>query len=119
VARPLVCLANALCFSLHNLINGIVRPDALFSQLRPVEHNADRGAEHREAFRLITWGKTMESLQWRGAERFKRDIPSAELHLLDTGHFALEDELDRIGSLMHQFLDRTINKKIQPVFEAA
>jgi pimeloyl-ACP methyl ester carboxylesterase len=31
--------------------------------------------------------------------------------LLDTGHFALEEEVDRIGSLMHEFLDRTINKK--------
>ena len=40
----------------------------------------------------------------------KRDIPSAELHLLDTGHFALEEEVARIGSLMHEFLDRTINK---------
>jgi hypothetical protein len=46
-----------------------------------------------------------------GAELFKRDIPGAELHLLDTGHFALEEEVDRIGSLMHEFLDRTINKK--------
>ena len=40
-------------------------------------------------------------------------IPSAELHLLDTGHFALEEEVDRIGSLMHEFLDRTINKKLE------
>jgi hypothetical protein len=39
------------------------------------------------------------------AELYKRDIPSAELHLLDTGHFALEEEVDRIGSLMHEFLD--------------
>jgi hypothetical protein len=46
-----------------------------------------------------------------GAELLKRDIPSAELHLLDTGHFALEEEVDRIGSLMHEFLDRKINKK--------
>jgi hypothetical protein len=44
-----------------------------------------------------------------GAELFKRDIPNAELHLLDTGHFALEEEGDRIGSLIHEFLDRTIN----------
>ena len=53
----------------------------------------------------------MESLRWRVAELYKRDIPSAELHLLDTGHFALEEEVDRIGSLMHEFLDRTKNKK--------
>jgi hypothetical protein len=39
-----------------------------------------------------------------GAELYKRDIPSAELHLLDTGHFALEEEVDRIGLLMREFL---------------
>jgi hypothetical protein len=39
------------------------------------------------------------------------DIPSAEPHLLDTDHFALEEEVDRIGSLVHEFLDRTIDKK--------
>ena len=53
----------------------------------------------------------------QGAELIKRDIPSAELHLLDTGHFALEEEVDRIGSLMHEFLDRTIKRQL--VFEAA
>ena len=47
-----------------------------------------------------------------GAELFKRDIPSAELHLLDTGHFALEEEVDRIGSLMHAFLDRTLSSDL-------
>ncbi len=41
-----------------------------------------------------------------GAELIKRDIPSAELHLFDTGHFALEEEVGRIGSLMLEFLDR-------------
>jgi hypothetical protein len=35
----------------------------------------------------------------------------AGLHLLDTGRFALEEEVVRIGSLMHEFLDRTIDKK--------
>ena len=60
---------------------------------------------------LITWGKNDGIFTVEGAELFKRDIPSAELHLLDTGHFALEEEGDRIGSLMHEFLERTINKK--------
>src|SRR5690349_6562203 len=60
---------------------------------------------------LIPWGKNAGIFTVEGAELYKRDIPSAELHLLDTGHFALEEEVDRIGSLMHEFLDRTINKK--------
>ena len=74
-------------------------------------------ADWQEYFReqqpptLITWGKNDGIFTVAGAELFKRDIPNAELHLLDTGHFALEEEVDRIGSLMHEFLDRTINKK--------
>jgi pimeloyl-ACP methyl ester carboxylesterase len=60
---------------------------------------------------LITWGKNDGIFTVEGAELFKKDIPTAELHLLDTGHFALEEEVDRIGSLMREFLDRTINKK--------
>ena len=55
---------------------------------------------------LITWGKNDGIFTVEGAELIKRDIPSAELHLFDTGHFALEEEVDRIGSLMHEFLDR-------------
>jgi hypothetical protein len=46
----------------------------------------------------------------QGAELLKREIPRADLHLLDTGHFALEEEVTRIGSLIHEFLARTIKK---------
>jgi pimeloyl-ACP methyl ester carboxylesterase len=60
---------------------------------------------------LITWGKNDGIFTVEGAELYKRELPNAELHLLDTGHFALEEEVDRIGSLMNEFLDRTINKK--------
>jgi pimeloyl-ACP methyl ester carboxylesterase len=60
---------------------------------------------------LITWGENDGIFTVAGAELLKRDNPSAELHLLDTGHFALEEELDRIGSLTHKFLDRTLQKK--------
>jgi hypothetical protein len=33
-------------------------------------------------------------------------VPDAELHLFDTGHFALEDQLPRIAPLISIFLDR-------------
>ncbi len=58
---------------------------------------------------LITWGKNDGIFTVEGAELLKRDIPNAELHLLDTGHFALEEEVDLIGLLMHEFLNRAIN----------
>jgi len=60
---------------------------------------------------LITWGKNDGIFTVEGAELFRRELPNAELHLLDTGHFALEEEADHIGSLMREFLDRTINRK--------
>jgi pimeloyl-ACP methyl ester carboxylesterase len=86
------------------------------SILYNAKRNLDVYADWQEYFRkeqppmLITWGKNDGIFTVEGAELFKRDIPSAELHLLDTGHFALEEEVDRIGSLMHEFLDRTINR---------
>ncbi len=54
---------------------------------------------------LITWGKNDGIFTVAGAELLKRDIPGAELHLLDTGHFALEEEVGRIASLMREFLN--------------
>ena len=40
---------------------------------------------------LIVWGKNDPFFTVEGAQAYLRDIPNAELHLLDTGHFALED----------------------------
>jgi pimeloyl-ACP methyl ester carboxylesterase len=40
---------------------------------------------------LIVWGKNDPFFTVEGAQAYLRDIPGAELHLLDTGHFALED----------------------------
>jgi pimeloyl-ACP methyl ester carboxylesterase len=87
--------------------------DIQLSLLYNAKRNLDVYADWQEYFRkhqpptLITWGKNDGIFTVEGAELFKRDLPSAELHLLDTGHFALEEEVDRIGSLMHEFLDRT------------
>ena len=43
-----------------------------------------------------------------GAEAYRRDLPKAAVHLLDTGHFALEDKFDEIEPLIHDFLDRKL-----------
>jgi pimeloyl-ACP methyl ester carboxylesterase len=57
---------------------------------------------------LIVWGKNDKIFPADGAGPYLRDLPNAELHLLDTGHFALEDRLDVMAPLIHDFLDRTI-----------
>ncbi len=54
---------------------------------------------------LIVWGKNDKIFPADGAKPYLRDLPHAELHLLDTGHFALEDKLDVMGPLIRRFLD--------------
>ena len=51
----------------------------------------------RQPKTLIVWGKNDVFFTVEGAKAYLRDIPKAELHLLDTGHFALEDHGDLIA----------------------
>jgi pimeloyl-ACP methyl ester carboxylesterase len=62
--------------------------------------------EHRPPT-LITWGTNDQFFPEPGAHAYLRDLPDAELHLFDTGHFALEDRLPEIAPLIADFLDRT------------
>ncbi|GGT02546.1 alpha/beta fold hydrolase [Streptomyces chromofuscus] len=56
---------------------------------------------------LITWGRNDPFFPEVGARAYLRDLPEAELHLFDTGHFALETHLPEIAPLIADFLDRT------------
>lgn len=53
---------------------------------------------------LIVWGKNDQIFPAEGAEPYKRDLKNIEFHLLDTGHFALEEEGDYIARLIRGFL---------------
>ena len=55
---------------------------------------------------LVVWGKNDFVFQAAGARAYTRDVPRAELHLLDSGHFALEDKGHEIARLMKSFLRR-------------
>lgn len=59
---------------------------------------------------LIVWGKNDKIFPADGATPYRRDLPDAELHMFDTGHFALEDRLDAIVPLIRDFLDRKVAK---------
>ncbi|KFU82157.1 Pimeloyl-ACP methyl ester carboxylesterase [Amycolatopsis lurida] len=63
--------------------------------------------EHRPPT-LITWGEHDEIFGADGARAFLRDLPDAELHLLDAGHFALETHGPEIAALIRDFLGRTV-----------
>ncbi|PYH80528.1 soluble epoxide hydrolase [Aspergillus uvarum CBS 121591] len=55
---------------------------------------------------LAVWGKHDQIFVPAGAEAFKADLPEAEVHLLDAGHFAVETETGEIGALVLEFLAR-------------
>ena len=54
---------------------------------------------------LVVWGKNDFIFPAEGAHPYKRDLKNLEFHLLDTGHFALEEEGDQIASLIRNFLN--------------
>lgn len=60
---------------------------------------------------LIVWGQNDPFFTVAGAKAFLRDLPKAELHLLNAGHFALEEEVDFISERIREFIDRTATKK--------
>jgi pimeloyl-ACP methyl ester carboxylesterase len=62
---------------------------------------------HKPPF-VAMWGKNDPFFLPQGAEAYRRDIPDAEVHLLDTGHFALETHAAEIGAAMREFLGRVV-----------
>lgn len=57
---------------------------------------------------LATWGRHDPAFIPAGAEAYKRDLPDAEVHLLDAGHFALETHAGEIAALVRDFLGRVL-----------
>ena len=53
---------------------------------------------------LIVWGKNDYIFPGEGAHPYKHDLNNLEFHLLDTGHFALEEDGDKIAELITCFL---------------
>ena len=56
---------------------------------------------------LAVWGRHDPAFVPAGAEAYKQDLPNAEVHLLDTGHFALETHHREIAGYVRTFLDGT------------
>jgi pimeloyl-ACP methyl ester carboxylesterase len=57
---------------------------------------------------LAVWGKHDPFFIPPGAEAYKRDLPEAEVHFLDTGHFALETHANEIAAYIRDFLGRKL-----------
>ncbi len=59
---------------------------------------------------LIVWGKNDFIFPAEGAEPYKRDLKNLEFHLLDTGHFALEEDGNVIAGYINNFLDKQVKR---------
>ena len=57
---------------------------------------------------LIVWGKNDKIFPAAGAFPYQRDLKDVELHLFDTGHFALEEDGTKISKLIRDFLSRKV-----------
>ncbi len=53
---------------------------------------------------LVIWGKYDLSFELSEPEAYRHDVPSAEIHVLDAGHFALDTAADEIARLVREFL---------------
>jgi len=63
---------------------------------------------------LVLWGRYDPSFQVEEAEAYRREVPAAEVHILDAGHFALDEQPDAIADLTRGFLGRlTRNDRLQ------
>jgi pimeloyl-ACP methyl ester carboxylesterase len=54
---------------------------------------------------LVIWGKFDPSFAPSEPEAYRRDVPNAQVHLLDAGHFALDTAADEIAALLRGFVE--------------
>jgi pimeloyl-ACP methyl ester carboxylesterase len=66
--------------------------------------------DHRPPL-LVVWGRYDSSFQVAGAYAYKKTLPSTELHVIDAGHFPLDEKPDEVISLTRSFLDRHLESR--------
>ena len=71
--------------------------------------------QHRPPM-LAVWGRNDPFFLPAGAEAFRRDLPDAEIHLIDAGHFPLETHLDEVATVIGAFLARTLDVRGPALF---
>jgi pimeloyl-ACP methyl ester carboxylesterase len=94
---------------------GLDRPgnkDIQLALFRDYRFNVPRYPAFQEYLRthqpptLVVWGEHDEIFGPDGARAFARDLPEAEIHLLDAGHYALETSGEEIAGLVRAFMQR-------------
>lgn len=60
--------------------------------------------QKRQPRLLVLWGKHDLSFDSGEPERYRKDVPKAEVHVLEAGHFAMDTKADEIAALVRAFL---------------
>jgi pimeloyl-ACP methyl ester carboxylesterase len=68
-----------------------------------------REAGRKDAPTLLVWGRNDEIFPAEGAHPYKKDLKNLEFHLLDTGHFALEEDGGFIAAAIRSFLNKNLD----------
>lgn len=74
----------------------------------PLYSQWQRYFRERKPPMLVVWGANDQIFVAAGAAPYRRDNPNAQVHMLDTGHFALETHGPQIAKLINGFLDRNV-----------
>jgi len=91
------------------LLNRPGNRNAMVDLILDYRTNPERYPQWQEYFRthqpptLIVWGRNDEIFPESGAHPYTRDLPDADLNLLDTGHFALEEHSETIAEHIKRF----------------
>src|SRR5207302_211382 len=80
------------------------RVEALIVQ-NAVAHNGGLGTNLKT--RRVLWGKYDVSFELTEPEAYRRDVPKAQVHVLDAGHFALDTAAEEIADLVRRFVSNT------------
>ena len=83
-----------------------IQSDLFYDYRTNVEHYPRWQAWMREKqpSLLVVWGKYESSFESSEPESYRRDVPNAEVHIVDGGHFALDTAADEIAALVSQFM---------------
>jgi len=61
---------------------------------------------------LVIWGKHDLSFDIGEPDRYRHDVPAAEVHVLDAGHFAMDTKADAIAALVRQFMAANVKDHV-------
>src|SRR5207253_652375 len=77
---------------------------AIGLRLREVEREVILPPDHQQPRLLVIWGKYDLSFDLSEPQTYRRDVPNAQVHVLDAGHFALDTAADEIAALVRGFV---------------